>query len=61
LQPANEAARVVVAVAILPDVVDDFFDGARGPVGRVAREGGSFLEIGEQCGLKLSRAGAVAG
>jgi hypothetical protein len=58
LQPANEAARVVVAVAILPDVVDDFFDGARG---RVAREGGSFLEIGEQGGLKLSRAGAVAG
>jgi hypothetical protein len=45
LKPFDEAAGVVLAVAILPDVVDHFGDRAARLLRRFAREGRSGAEI----------------
>ncbi len=58
-QPLGEAADVVLAVAVVPDIVDEFGDGARGAAGSSAVIAGGVLEAFEEAAAEAIEDGEV--
>ncbi len=59
LQPLDQAAFVVIAVAVLPDVLDDLADCAGLPLGWLGRDGRGLLEVGEEGPIEAVEYGEV--